>query len=186
MTLLAYPELVPLLENGTIQNAHINCVNSSSIDLSLGRKILIERRSKRGEAGIDPYVISLKNREALHLDEHDLKYKAYYLQPGEFILAQTEQVFHLPDNISAEYKLKSSMARIGLEHLNAGWCDAGWNGSVLTLELKNMTQDHIIRLDAGVPIGQMVFFKHSPVPASKTYAARGRYNNDKEVKGVKK
>lgn len=107
------------------------------------------------------------------------------MSPGNFILTQSREVFHLPDTISAEYKLKSSMARIGLEHLNAGWCDAGWNGSVLTLELKNMTEAHSILLQEGDAIGQIVFFKHAPVPEDKSYAARGRYNNDKTVMGAK-
>jgi dCTP deaminase len=77
------------------------------------------------------------------------------------------------------------MARIGLEHLNAGWCDAGWNNSVLTLELKNMTQYHTIMLQKGDKIGQMVFFEHEPVPHERSYAVRGRYNNDSTVSGVK-
>ena len=77
------------------------------------------------------------------------------------------------------------MARIGLEHMNAGWCDAGWNGSVLTLELKNMTKHHAIRIRPGDPIGQMVFFKHEPVPTEASYASKGRYNGDSSVSGIK-
>ena len=109
----------------------------------------------------------------------------YVLLPGDFILAASVEIFNLPNNISAEYKLKSSMARIGLEHLNAGWCDAGWNRSCLTLELKNMTRHHSIELNYKDPIGQIVFFKHTPVPNDKSYAVRGRYNGDTSVQGVK-
>lgn len=36
---------------------------------------------------------------------------SFLLMPGEFILAQSVEVFNLPDDLSAEYKLKSSMAR---------------------------------------------------------------------------
>jgi dCTP deaminase len=107
------------------------------------------------------------------------------MQSNDFILAQSIEVFNLPEDISAQYRLKSSMARIGLEHLNAGHCDAGWNGSVLTLELKNVTRYHAIHLKAGDPIGQMVFWRHEPVPADKSYAARGRYNGDMTVAGVR-
>ena len=101
-----------------------------------------------------------------------------FLEPNQFILAQTVEMFNLPLDISAEYKLKSSMARIGLEHLNAGWADAGWHGSVLTLELKNISQCQRIRIRPGDAIGQIVFFRHKPVPYEKSYAARGRYNKD--------
>lgn len=94
-------------------------------------------------------------------------------------------MFNLPNHISAEYKLKSSLARSGIDHANAGWADAGWNGSVLTLEFKNVTRYHTIRLHAGDRIGQMVFFRHVEVPEWASYSKRGRYNGDTTVKGVK-
>lgn len=187
MSLLSYNRLCDLVEQGIITNVKHDQINSASIDLTLGRIILLEN------CIVDPYsvaqppprTVSLKKRTPMMTSEFDLRGVNYCLQPGEFILAQSEQVFNLPPNISAEYKLKSSMARIGLEHLNAGWCDAGWNGSVLTLELKNMTRYHGIELEEGVGIGQVVFFEHEPVPADRSYAARGRYNGDKTVSGIK-
>ena len=189
MSLLAYNELMELVEQGVITNVKPEQVNATSIDITLGNKIMIE-----GPTAYDEETgsrlhrkVSLQRRTPLvtwpfHFKD---KYREFELTPGEFILAQSQQVFNLPNNISAEYKLKGSMARIGLEHLNAGWCDAGWNGSVLTLELRNMTRYHTILLEEGVGIGQMVFFKHAEVPADRSYAARGRYNNDKEVSGIK-
>lgn len=181
MSLLSYSQLLKLVEEGVITNVTEADINSSSIDLTLGEKILCEK--PRAEHNC--HVRFMKNREALYLDEFNIRTVPYALLPGEFILAQSQQVFYLPNYISAEYKLKSSMARCGLEHLNAGWCDAGWNGSVLTLELKNMTRNHTLVLEAGMPIGQMVFFEHVPVPVSKSYAVRGRYNGDTQVTGVK-
>lgn len=77
------------------------------------------------------------------------------------------------------------MGRTFLGHMMAGWCDAGWNGSVLTLELKNETQYHEIEIPVGVRIGQMIFFPHDAVPDEASYATRGRYNGDTETKGVK-
>ncbi|MCV6900917.1 hypothetical protein OE165_28190, partial [Escherichia coli] len=68
-----------------------------------------------------PAVVSLAQKDSLCMTQIDLeKEKSFLLRPGQFILAQTIEKFHLPPDISAEYKLKSSMARIGLEHLNAG------------------------------------------------------------------
>ena len=183
MALLAYTELQSLVEAKVITNVHPDAVNSSSIDLTLGSTVLIED-GRIAQLGAN--VVELKKRKPLNMVKHDLAKWPLYLAPGQFVLAQTEQMFYLPADISGEYKLKSSMARIGLEHLNAGWCDAGWNGSVLTLELKNMTQHHTIVLNHGDAIGQMVFFKHAAVPAEKNYAARGRYNNDPTVIGIKK
>jgi len=57
--------------------------------------------------------------------------------------------------------------------------------SVLTLELKNLTRYHTIRLHDGVRIGQMVFHRSAvPVPHDCSYAKRGRYNGNDSVQGV--
>lgn len=190
MSLLSYNRLCELVEQGVITGVQHDQINATSIDLTLGDNVLIERmhptaRSiRRGEQMVT--IVSLQDRTPLYMGPHNLAEDGHLLlMPNRFILAQSAQTFNLPNNISAEYKLKSSMARIGLEHLNAGWCDAGWNGSVLTLELKNMTQHHAIQLRAGDRIGQIVFFEHEPVPADRSYAARGRYNGDTKVEGIK-
>jgi len=65
-------------------------------------------------------------------------------------------------------------------------CDPGWNNSVMTLELQNVTQYHSILLRPGDPIGQVVFFRHSAVPEEAGYHKRGRYNNDSVVSGIKR
>lgn len=178
MSLLSYNRLVQLVEDGVITNVSPEQINSTSIDITLGDTVLYEDRPLGGEG-----FVALRDRHPLEVVEQ--LDGIFYLEPGQFILAQSEQKFFLPNNISAEYKLKSSMARIGLEHLSSGWCDAGWNNSVLTLELKNMTQYHTIMLQKGDKIGQMVFFEHEPVPHERSYAVRGRYNNDSTVSGVK-
>lgn len=180
--LLSYSELCSLMWTGVITNTDISKINSTSIDIHLGDKLLLEREGH--EAHPIP-VVNYSKRQRPIMEEHTMSEDGYILQPGEFILAQSLEVFNLPMFISAEYKLKSSMARIGLEHMNAGWCDAGWNGSVLTLEFKNMLQHHAIRIRPGDAIGQMIFFRHRPVPKDKSYAARGRYNNDKSVSTIR-
>lgn len=173
--LLGYNEICELIDQGVVEFADYNCVNSASLDIHIGNHILLE-----ADEGI---VLVLRDRTPLKTVQHRLPFD---ILPGEFILASSKEVFHLPNYISAEYMLKSSMARIGLNHLKAGWCDAGWHGSVLTLEFKNDTNNHSIRLHEGDAIGQMVFFKHSPVPPGKSYETRGRYNGDKIAQGVKK
>ncbi|MEY3760178.1 MAG: Cronobacter phage vB CsaP, partial [Pseudomonadota bacterium] len=112
----------------------------------------------------------------------------YTIRPDEFILASSDEFFNLPNDISCEYKLKSSMARNALDHLNAGWADATWNGSRLTLELKNVSRFHKLIIETGMAIGQMVFFRHAPVPHEQSYAVRGQYNKQQSVtesKGIR-
>lgn len=192
MSLISYNNLCQIVDKGIITNVEHDQINASSIDITLGPKLLIESRHpeqflhKLQGGGESAMGICLRDRDPLFMTEHNLETDGPFdLLPGQFILASSAQIFNLPRNLSAEYKLKSSMARIGLEHLNAGWCDAGWNGSALTLELKNMTQHHAIRLHAGDRIGQVVFFMHAEVPADRSYAARGRYNGDTTVSGIK-
>ena len=127
----------------------------------------------------------MKDKQGLNVTEFENDEHGYMIAPGEFLLAQSEQLFNLPMDISAEYKLKSSMARIGLEHLNAGWCDPGWHSSVLTLELINCSRFHTIRIVPGERIGQVVFFRHTLVPEEVSYQKRGRYNLDSKVSGMK-
>lgn len=179
--LLSYNELVGLTRDGVVQNSRPGAVNATSIDIHLGDTILWE--SNRTPIAT---IVDYRSREPVKFQEHVMDAEdGWILEPGDFILAQSVEVFNLPDYISGEYKLKSSMARIGLEHMNAGWCDAGWSGSVLTLELKNMCNHHAIKIRPGDPIGQMVFFKHELVPEHASYFNRGRYNGDTIVMGIK-
>ncbi len=178
MSLLSYSQLIKLIDIGVIEGADPAAVNSTSIDIHLGPVILEEVHSLNDLKYLNKK--SALNMSRVELDEDG----EYVLAPGQFILAQSREVFHLPDDISAEYMLKSSMARLGLNHLKAGWCDATWHGSVLTLELHNVTQGHRIVLTNGDRIGQMKFYRHLPVPADKSYAVRGSYNGDKEARGV--
>jgi len=158
-----------------------NQINSTSIDILLGQYILKESPPFPGNDILDFRARDKMHTHRIQLDPEE----GFILKPGQFILAESAEIFNLPYHLSCEYKLKSSMARIGLEHLNAGWCDAGWNGSVLTLELKNLTLYHSIRIRPGDAIGQMVFFEHTEVPHEKSYAARGRYNGDTTVSTIK-
>lgn len=175
--LLSHDEIKDLLAQSVVTGTKEGAVNAASLDLHLGSTIMVEKSTGRG--------VDFRAREPLAMTRVEMGPQGYLLQPGEFILAQSVETFNLPAYVSAEYKLKSSMARIGLEHLNAGWCDAGWHGSVLTLELKNMTRYHPIRIRPGDAIGQIVFFKHTPVSDEASYATRGRYNNDAQVSAIK-
>jgi len=181
MSLLSYDQLVLLVARGVITNVTENMINASSIDLTLGKTLLVEH--------VEPnqrHTLGLNNGAQLRTRTVDLNASGCYdMAPGEFLLAHSVQMFHMPLNLSAEYKLKSSMARIGLEHLTAGWIDAGFHNSVLTLELKNMTRGHYIRLRPGDRIGQVTFLQHEAVDYQRSYAARGRYNHDRTVKGAK-
>jgi dCTP deaminase len=153
-------------EGGMISPFDPSLVNPASLDVRLGPTLLIESAQS---PGLVPYP--------LHRHSQD---KPYELLPGQFVLAQTMEVFNLPDDIAAQFMLKSSRAREGLEHLMAGYCDPGWHGSVLTLELHNSRQLWPVKLWPGMKIGQIVFHLMAERPLAN-YAQTGRYNGDGAV-----
>lgn len=175
--LLSSLELQHLVDQGVIEGVQEGCINAASIDLHLGADFLHESDN-------DHYVkvVNLAKREKPMM----YKETGYtHLLPGDFCLASTQEIFHLPDDISGMFILKSSMARAGLEHSQAGWADAGWHGSALTLELSNLLRHHTLRLEAGMAIGQIILFRHSRVPKSFSYSTKGRYNGDRGVSEIK-
>lgn len=128
--------------------------------------------------------VDFAKKQPLSMQEIDIT-EGYIMYPGESVLAHSVEVFNLPHHITAEYRLKSSMARVFLEHLHAGWCDPGWHGSVLTLEFSNMSRFHPLILRAGEKCGQVMFYEHEEVPAERSYTYRGQYNGDTSVSGSK-
>ena len=165
MSLLSYNELIELVYDGVI-DAPIENVNSSSIDLTYHNIIL--RRDTRTQ---------------VQWEEWDLNEKPYWLQPGEFILASSHEYFNLPLDVSGDYRLKSSQARMGLNALLANWMDAGWHGR-LTLEfIHHGTTAY--KIEAGAKCGQAIFNRHAPVPEERSYRVRGRYNGQQAVTASK-
>ncbi len=141
-------------------------LNPASLDVVLGDQLMIE---------------SIYQPEFVRIDiSHNTESDPYLLQPGGFCLAETKETFNLPEDLSAQFVLKSSRARAGYQHMLAGWCDPGWHGSRLTLELKNVRLHHPLPLYPGFRIGQMVFHTMSSAPL-KSYAEVGNYNNHSTV-----
>jgi dCTP deaminase len=140
-------------------------INPASLDVTLGTNLYVEVE----DGGLLPKNISEHTRE-----------NPYLLMPNEFILAETAETFNIPDFISAQFVLKSSLARAGLEHLLAGYIDPGFSNSVLTLEFKNAKQFSAFPLWPGMRCGQIVFTEMAETPQA-SYRYTGRYNNDAKV-----
>lgn len=177
--LLSYDEIKELVYTNVIENAEVENVNGTSLDIRLGSELLVERHPVEKILSLREREKPLMRKVAMDAEE------GYTLWPSEFILAHSIEVFNLPLDISCEFKLKSSLARVGINQLTACWCDPGWHGSTITLELQNVTRYHKICIRPGDKIGQIVFFRHAPVPLANSYKVRGRYNNSATVEGVR-
>lgn len=195
MSLITHTELVDLITSGLLMAPASNIppfnkipldhINGASVDVRLGKTFLVESPPREVSLQSSNYV-NLCRKEELTTTKKILTWGDKFLfHPGEFILAQTVELFFLPNNIAAEFRLKSSVARAGLDQALAVWCDPGWHNSVLTIELRNNTLYHTLVLEVGMKIGQVVFLKGEPVPDEASYAIRGQYNNDSSVSGNK-
>lgn len=141
-------------------------INPASIDIRLGDLVMMEE--PRGN-DFRPKTIAEFSRK-----------RPFRLWPGEFVLAQSLEIFNVPNTIAGQFALKSSVARMGFEHLLAGWIDPGFHGSVLTLELKNARTQFPVPLWPGMRIGQIVWHRMMAEP-NVSYKESGRYNNDSVV-----
>ena len=165
-------ELLYAQDDGQVVPINEALINASSIDITLGENIFVEAYDNN----VDQQIIDLSEGKFMDMDKISIKNSPYLLEPGDFILAESEQYFNLPNSIAGLYVLKSTLARNGLNHLNAGWCDPGFHDSKLTLELQNVTKYHTWRLRCGMKIGQIFFLKGKLVPQDKSYAKKGQYN----------
>lgn len=142
-------------------------INPASLDLRVGDTAKL--RLMGGHEDIDLFAYT--------------KERPYMMQPGDRLLIASLETFNLPNFVAAQFRLKSSIARRFLEHLEAGFADPGWNGSKLTLEVINMDCE-AFAIYPGMRIGQLVFSLTLGVP-DKDYSLTGRYNGDTKVEGSK-
>ena len=163
---LADWEILSRCEGGMITPFDPALLNPASLDVRLGPTLLIESAQS---PELVPYPLHRHSQA-----------EPYELRPGQFCLADTVEVFNIPDDIAGEFRLKSSRAREGLDQALAVWLDPGWHGSVLTMELRNNRQLWPVGLWPGMKIGQIVFHLMAERPLA-SYAQTGRYNMDSTV-----
>jgi deoxycytidine triphosphate deaminase len=161
MTVLVDYEIQKLCENGFVTPFLVGLINPTSLDIRLGKTVLVDI-----VGGFKEYDITSYTKE-----------NPFLIRPNGFILACTEEYFKIPANYSVEFKLKSSRARERLSHSLAGWAECGFQGS-LTLELKNYSDINPVAIYYQQPIGQAIIHKHE-MPDS---IYQGRYSGfDKPV-----
>lgn len=173
MSYLNHDQIVALCEAGAIENWSEGCMNAASLDLRLGNIIMVEDLSQAT-------CLDYRLRQKMKMKELSLTESGVVIKPGQFFLAHTLERCNFPDDLAALFRIKSSMGRIGLEHMDAGWVDPGFDG-VLTLEFKNMTQNHAILLRPGDRIGQLIFFRGDVVSVEQSYRTKGNYNGQSGI-----
>jgi dCTP deaminase len=111
--------------------------------------------------------------------------KVILLEPGETILAHTEEFIGGRESVTTMMKARSSLGRNFINVCKcAGWGDVGYINR-WTMEIQNSSRHYIIPLIVGRRIAQIVFFDTGPI-LSKDYAENGKYQSETSVSKLKK
>lgn len=99
--------------------------------------------------------VDLRNNEQIRLATREVNIsKGYHIKPGEYILVKTREKFHIPANLTAHVRPRTTFTKIGLllsaQHMNPNFT------GYLYLGLYNATPN-IIDIYPDLTIGQMVF-----------------------------
>lgn len=107
------------------------------------------------------------------------------LNPGETILAHTNEFIGGKNHITTMMKARSSMGRQGIAVCKcAGWGDVGYVNR-WTLEITNYSQTNTIPLVVGRRIAQLVFIETGPIEGVD-YSATGKYQTSDNLEEIKK
>ena len=138
-------------------------VNPHSLDIRIG--LAAKLRTTHGYLDVD---LSRTTKE-----------NPYLIYPGDRLLVESLEVFNIPEFVATTFFMKSSRGREWYGHQLAGYIDAGWFNSRLTMEITNDDID-CLPLYQGMRFGQLEFRLLLSLP-SKSYKETGRYNNDLSV-----
>lgn len=122
------------------------------------------------------------NFEYNGIDPND---KVILLEPGETILAHTNEFIGGRDCVTTMMKARSSLGRNFIEVCKcAGWGDVGYTNR-WTMEITNNSRNYIIPLVVGRRVAQIIFFETGDI-LKKDYALKGKYQTSTDVKKLKK
>ncbi len=111
--------------------------------------------------------------------------KIILLEPGETILAHTNEFIGGKNHITTMMKARSSMGRNFIEVCKcAGWGDVGYTNR-WTMEITNNSSHYAIPLVVGRRIAQIIFFETGAI-LKKDYTKSGKYQSSQAVSEMKK
>ncbi len=111
--------------------------------------------------------------------------KVIVLEPGETILAHTNEFIGGKKHITTMMKARSSMGRSFIEVCKcAGWGDVGYVNR-WTMEITNNSKHYSIPLVVGRRIGQIVFVETGEIEGDD-YNVKGKYNSTTDLKRLAK
>lgn len=175
---------------------------TSSYDVSLGEMYFREQKPKNFSTiynihnkshtekvwGTEPIraeragdILNLAPEDMEGIDVDDL---VIILEPGETILAHTDEFIGGRGHITTMMKARSSLGRNFIEICKcAGWGDVGYTNR-WTMEITNNSRHYSIPLVVGRRIAQIIFFETGPILESD-YTKAGKYQNGDSIAELK-
>lgn len=110
-------------------------LSACSLDLRLGNTFRLFEHSR--VPYIDPFDKARNGKNATR-EIKVKKGKPFIIQPGDFILATTEEYLEIGDDLIGRLEGRSSLGRVGIiVHSTAAVFDPGWRGKVV-MEIGNL------------------------------------------------
>ena len=107
------------------------------------------------------------------------------LEPGETILAHTNEFIGGKNHITTMMKARSSLGRNFIEVCKcAGWGDVGYTNR-WTMEITNNSRHYAIPLVVGRRIAQIIFFETGEI-LNNDYSKSGKYQSNQNINQMKK
>jgi dCTP deaminase len=107
------------------------------------------------------------------------------LEPGETVLAHTNEFIGGKKSVTTMMKARSSLGRNFIEVCKcAGWGDVGYVNR-WTMEITNNSSHYAIPLVVGRRIAQIIFFETGPI-LDADYTKKGKYQSSTNLKELKK
>lgn len=153
--------------SGLIEPFHEEQINPASYNLKIGPNAKIDR----------PY-----GWEDIDLLRYS-KDRPLMIAPGALILCDVLETVRIPRENEAQVILRSSAARAGWDHANAGYVDPGYQGR-LTLEFVNCRRHIHLPLYPGLELVQLRICSLDIKP-ERHYGHTGRYQNAERVEACK-
>lgn len=175
-------------------------LSTSSYDVTLGEFYFRESAPERYQNKIyniwdDKHIEKVWNTKTIHRAKKakdvfkDINFefrnispedKIILLEPGETILAHTNEFIGGIDHITTMMKARSSLGRSFIEVCKcAGWGDVGYVNR-WTMEITNNSQHYSIPLVVGRRIAQIIFFETGEI-LDNDYTKNGKYNSSKDI-----
>lgn len=150
--ILSDNEIIHLMQAGSIKvtpKVANHNVRPTGIRVHLGTEILIP---------VSGQLVDVTVPIDLQYNKIDLSQKEHILEPGDFVIGSTFEMFSMPDNIVGQLEGRSTIARLGMAiHCTSGIIDSMHNDHrSIILEIYNCGKFRIV-LKPKIPVGMLLF-----------------------------